>query len=88
MADLRIGTLHKGDSLSALANNTSESATHMEVRRIFRASVFHLFWFLVCKAFLKFNNKKFNRRATVWTLKANGLCQVVLLHYPLNSTAG
>lgn len=58
MADLRMGTLHKGDNSSALANTASESTTHMEVCRVFRASEFHLFWFLACKAFLKFSNKK------------------------------
>lgn len=63
VAGIWIGTLHKGGNLSALANkavnvkNISERVTPMEVCRAFRASVIHLFWFLVCKAFLKFNNK-------------------------------
>lgn len=64
VAGVLIGTLHKGDNLSALANkavnvkNTSESTTPVKVCRAFRTSVVHLFWFLVWKAFLKANIKK------------------------------
>jgi len=71
VAGVRIGSLHKGDYLSALANkavnvkDTSESATPVEIYRAFRASIVHLFWFLVWKAFFNFNNKTCNRRATV-----------------------
>lgn len=58
MANVGIGTLHEGDSSSAVANTASESTALMEVCRRFGALEFHLFWFLACKAFLKFNNKK------------------------------